>query len=67
MGRKYFINVGSVGQPRDGYPRAAYVLYDMTNNVIELRRLEYDLKTTQQKIMDAGLPNRVAARLATGR
>lgn len=67
MGRKYFINVGSVGQPRDGDPRAAYVLYDMTNNVIELRRLEYDLKTTQQKIMDAGLPNRVAARLATGR
>jgi diadenosine tetraphosphatase ApaH/serine/threonine PP2A family protein phosphatase len=67
MGRKYFINVGSVGQPRDGDPRAAYVIYDMPNSVIELRRLEYDLKTTQQKILDAGLPNRVAARLATGR
>ena len=67
MGRKYFINVGSVGQPRDGDPRAAYVIYDMDNNVIELRRLDYDIKKTQQKIQDAGLPNRVAARLATGR
>ncbi len=67
MGRKYFINVGSVGQPRDGDPRAAYVIYDMINNEIELRRLEYDVQTTQQKILDAGLPGRVAARLAVGR
>ncbi len=67
VGRKYFINVGSVGQPRDGDPRAAYVIFDMLNNVIELRRLEYDLPKAQQKILDAGLPNKVAARLATGR
>ncbi len=67
MGKKYFINVGSVGQPRDGDPRAAYVIYDMVENVIELRRVPYDFTVTQQKILDAGLPSRVAARLAVGR
>lgn len=67
MGHKYFVNVGSVGQPRDGDPRAAYCIYDMTNNMIELRRLEYDIKTTQQKVLDAGLPSKVATRLAAGR
>lgn len=67
LGKKYFINVGSVGQPRDGDPRAAYVIYDMKINLIELRRLPYDIQTTQQKILDAGLPGRVAARLAVGR
>jgi diadenosine tetraphosphatase ApaH/serine/threonine PP2A family protein phosphatase len=67
LGRKYFINVGSVGQPRDGDPRAAYVIYDMVNNVVELRRLPYDIEKTQRKILDAGLPGRIAARLAQGR
>lgn len=67
LGKKYFINVGSVGQPRDGDPRSAYVIYDMVENVIELRRIAYDFRVTQQKILDAGLPSRVAARLAVGR
>jgi predicted phosphodiesterase len=67
MGKKYFINVGSVGQPRDGDPRSAYVIFDMVNNIIELRRVEYDYTKTQEKILDAGLPSRVAARLAVGR
>lgn len=67
VGRKYFINVGSVGQPRDGDPRAGYVVYDMDENVVELRRVAYDFRITQQKILDAGLPSRVAARLAVGR
>jgi diadenosine tetraphosphatase ApaH/serine/threonine PP2A family protein phosphatase len=67
LGKKYFINVGSVGQPRDGDPRAAYVIYDMVNNVVELRRLPYDIQTTQKKILDAGLPGRIASRLAVGR
>ncbi len=66
-GRKYFINVGSVGQPRDGDPRAAYVIYDMINNIIELKRLEYDLPNAQKRILEAGLPNKIAARLSTGR
>lgn len=67
LGKKYFINVGSVGQPRDGDPRAAYVVYDMLNNIVELRRVPYDIETAQKKILDAGLPPRVAARLAVGR
>jgi diadenosine tetraphosphatase ApaH/serine/threonine PP2A family protein phosphatase len=67
MGRKYFINVGSVGQPRDGDPRAAYVIYDMVNNMVELKRLEYDIETSKKKILDAGLPPRLAARLSAGR
>ncbi len=66
-GKKYFINVGSVGQPRDGDPRAAYAIYDLVRNQIELRRVAYDFRITQKKILDAGLPGRVAARLAVGR
>ncbi|HSH95361.1 MAG TPA: metallophosphoesterase family protein [Roseimicrobium sp.] len=66
-GRKYFVNVGSVGQPRDGIPKAAYVIYDMTEGTIELRRLDYDMATTQAKIRAAGLPERLAERLAFGK
>ena len=66
-GRKYFINVGSVGQPRDGDPRAAYVIYDMPTQTVELRRLDYDIATAQRKILAAGLPERLAQRLATGK
>lgn len=67
LGRKYFINAGSVGQPRDGDPRAAYVTFDMLKNEIELHRVAYDFRITQKKIADAGLPDRVASRLAVGR
>lgn len=66
-GKKYFVNVGSVGQPRDGDPRAAYVVYDLDEGSIELRRLDYDIATTQQKILAAGLPARLAERLAQGK
>ncbi len=66
-GKKYFINIGSVGQPRDGDWRAAYVIYDVEPNTIELRRLEYDLPTAQKKILAAGLPRRLADRLALGK
>src|SRR5208337_2928922 len=45
--KKYFINVGAVGQPRDNNPRAAYVMYDMNAGTIELRRLDYDIATAQ--------------------
>jgi predicted phosphodiesterase len=65
--KKYFINVGSVGQSRDGVPKATYVVYDMQEQSIELRRLDYDMATTQKKILDAGLPARLAERLALGR
>jgi predicted phosphodiesterase len=66
-GRKYFVNVGAVGQPRDGNPKAAYVIYDMDEGTIELRRLDYDIPKAQRKILDAGLPPRLAERLALGK
>ena len=66
-GRKYFVNVGAVGQPRDGNPKAAYVIYDMDEGSIELRRLEYDIASAQKKILEAGLPARLAERLAMGK
>jgi predicted phosphodiesterase len=66
-GKKYFVNVGSVGQPRDGNPKAAYVVYDLDEGSIELRRLDYDMPTTQSKILAAGLPPRLAERLAQGK
>ena len=66
-GKKFFSNVGSVGQPRDGNPRSAYVVYDLEENSVELRRLDYDIATTQLKIRAAGLPDRLADRLALGK
>ncbi|MFM1768469.1 MAG: hypothetical protein RJA22_998 [Verrucomicrobiota bacterium] len=66
-GKKYFVNVGAVGQPRDGDPRAGYVVYDMNEQTIELRRLEYDIAAAQKKIIEAGLPQRLADRLAVGK
>lgn len=66
-GRKYFINVGSVGQPRDGDPKAKYVVYDMDEGSIELRKLDYDIPGAQKKILAAGLPPRLAERLAVGK
>lgn len=66
-GTKYFINVGSVGQPRDGDWRACYAIYDAEHRLVVFRRVEYDIATTQQKILDAGLPEMLAARIAEGR
>ena len=65
--RKYFINVGSVGQPRDGNWRAAYCVYDIENNVVQQVRVKYDLATAQKKVIEAGLPRMLAERLAMGR
>jgi len=66
-GRKYFINAGSVGQPRDGNWRAAYCIYDIKSNLVELLRVKYDLATAQKKIAKAALPQPLAERLAIGR
>ena len=65
-GRKYFINVGSVGQPRDGDPRAAYVIYDVATRTVTFRRLDYDIASAQARIRYAGLPERLAERLQYG-
>jgi len=66
LGRKYFINVGSVGQPRDGDPRATYVIYDSLQKTVRYRRLVYDVAAAQRRIRDAGLPERLSQRLAVG-
>jgi len=61
------INVGSVGQPRDGDPRAAYGVLDMARQRVELRRVPYDILGAQNRIRAEGLPPRLADRLALGR
>lgn len=66
-GKKYVVNVGSIGQPRDGDSRAAYAVYDDEASVVEIRRAAYDVNAAQKKIRDAGLPERLASRLAEGR
>ena len=67
MGLRYFVNVGSIGQPRDGDTRASYGIFDIKKKEIELRRVPYDLAITQDKIRKAGLPERLASRLSIGR
>jgi predicted phosphodiesterase len=62
----YLVNPGSVGQPRDGDPRAAYALYSPENRTIEFRRAAYDVAKTAAKILGAGLPPPLAARLFEG-
>jgi diadenosine tetraphosphatase ApaH/serine/threonine PP2A family protein phosphatase len=61
------INVGAVGQPRDGDPRAAYGLLDLERGTIELRRVAYDVAGAQQRILDARLPAWLAIRLENGK
>jgi len=65
QGSRYLINAGSVGQPRDGDPRAAMVIVD--DDIIEIKRIEYEFKTTQTKILQMGLPESLAWRLDKGR
>jgi len=67
MSKKYFINPGGVGQPRDADWRAAYCIYHIDKNVVEQRRVKYDLTTAQKKIVQVGLPHLLAERLAIGR
>jgi diadenosine tetraphosphatase ApaH/serine/threonine PP2A family protein phosphatase len=64
---KYMVNPGSIGQPRDSDPRAAFLLYDTEENAITFYRVPYDIERAQQKIISAGLPERLATRLAEGR
>ena len=60
---KVIINTGSVGQPRDRDPRASYVIYDTDNMEIEIKRVAYDVRTAQEKILNAHLPASLAERL----
>jgi len=65
-GVKYIVNDGSAGQPRDGDPRASYVLYDSSAKRVEIKRVSYDVERAQKKILDAGLPPILAKRLSLG-
>lgn len=65
-GARYLVNVGSVGQPRDGIPLAAYCLLNLEAASLAIRRVEYNIAAAQKKILDAGLPPSLAARLAFG-
>ena len=62
----YLVNPGSVGQPRDGDPRAAYALYSPEEHTVEFRRAAYDIAPAAAKIRAAGLPDFLAARLYEG-
>lgn len=64
---KYLINIGSIGQPRDGNPDASYCFYNRDKDEIEIKRIPYQIKKTQDKIIAAGLPQELAWRLSIGR
>ena len=66
MKERAILNPGSVGQPRDRDPRAAYAIFDPKANIWEPHRVEYDIQSVQKRILDAGLPPRHAERLAGG-
>ena len=67
LGTKYFINTGSVGQPRDNDPRASYVIYHAKPREVEFRRVPYDILTAVARVRRSGLPERLAHRLETGK
>ena len=64
---RFFINPGSVGQPRDGDPRAAYAIYDEGERTVTFKRVEYDIGATQKRMESAGLPEVLADRLSHSR
>jgi len=65
-GRRYLVNPGSVGQPRDGDPRAAWLLVDTGEGSASFRRVPYPIDETQKEMRDASLPETLAGRLAHG-
>ena len=66
-GVRYLFNVGSVGQPRDGDPHAAYAVWDLAASVVEIRRVPYDVAEARRRIHAAGLPRILGDRLLSGR
>lgn len=63
---RMILNPGSVGQPRDRDPRSSFAILDLESNTWEMKRVEYDISQVQQRIIDAGLPERQALRLIAG-
>ncbi len=66
VGHKYLFNIGSIGQPRNGDPRASFAVVDSSRNTVTRYRIPYDIAAAQNKVLDAGLPERLAVRLASG-
>ncbi len=66
-GQGVVVNPGSVGQPRDSDPKAAYAVLDLGSLEIDLRRVGYDVEAVQRKIREEGLPERLGTRLARGK
>ncbi len=66
-GKKYIVNVGSVGQPRDGNRKAAFSIFDTDKMTVEIKRVDYDIDSAKNKILAAGLPEILAYRLLEGR
>jgi len=64
--RRWIINPGGVGQPRDGNPKPSYAIYDEGKHTLERHRVFYDIQATQRKLEDAGLPRRLIDRLEHG-
>jgi diadenosine tetraphosphatase ApaH/serine/threonine PP2A family protein phosphatase len=64
---RYLVNPGSVGQPRDGDWRAGFAVFDSESRIVTFCRVPYNLKRSQELILEANLPPRLASRLATGR
>jgi diadenosine tetraphosphatase ApaH/serine/threonine PP2A family protein phosphatase len=65
-GERWLLNPGAVGQPRDGDPRAAWLLLDLELRRASFRRIEYAVERTQTEIRERGLPETLAGRLAIG-
>jgi predicted phosphodiesterase len=64
---RYLLNPGSIGQPRDGDPRAAFAIADMNHKVVEYWRVPYEIESVQRRMLTAGLPEPLALRLSFGR
>jgi len=64
---RYIVNVGSIGQPRDGNHRASFAIFDSKKQMVSIKRVNYDINSAQEKIIAAGLPRFLAARLSQGR
>jgi predicted phosphodiesterase len=65
--RRYLLNPGSIGQPRDGDPRAAFAIADLDHEIVEFWRVAYDIPGVQARMRAAGLPEPLVQRLAVGR
>lgn len=65
-GKKYLVNPGSVGQPRDRNPKASYAIFDADERMVHFDRVAYDVQSTRKKILKAGLPQMLGDRLVVG-